>query len=64
MKHIVSISLGSSSRDKRVETEILGQPIVIERIGTDGDQKKAREKAYDVAAELLELAVAKRFTPS
>lgn len=48
MKHIVSISLGSSSRDKRVETEILGQPIVIERIGTDGDQKKAREKYLEL----------------
>lgn len=43
MKHVVSISLGSSSRNKRVETEILGEPILIERIGTDGDQKKARE---------------------
>jgi len=36
-RHVVSISLGSSARDKRVETELLGQRIVIERIGTDGD---------------------------
>lgn len=41
MKHAVSISLGSSTRDKRVEIELLGKPIVIERIGTDGDVAKA-----------------------
>ncbi|MEC9093617.1 MAG: quinate 5-dehydrogenase [Planctomycetota bacterium] len=44
MKHVVSISLGSSTRDKRVETEILGERILIERIGTNGDQKLARQK--------------------
>ena len=44
MKHVVSISLGSSARDKRVETEILGEKISIERIGTDGDQELARKK--------------------
>ncbi len=43
MKRVVSVSLGSSTRDKRVETEILGEPFVIERIGTDGDM--ARFKA-------------------
>ncbi len=42
MKRAVSISLGSSKRDKRVETTLLGQPIVLERIGSDGDQKKMR----------------------
>jgi biotin-[acetyl-CoA-carboxylase] ligase BirA-like protein len=36
-KHVVSVSLGSSRRDKRVETTLLGQRFVIERIGTDGD---------------------------
>jgi len=42
MKRVVSVSLGSSSRDHRFETTILGQPIVIERIGTDGDTRRAR----------------------
>ncbi|MDQ7843485.1 MAG: quinate 5-dehydrogenase [Armatimonadota bacterium] len=42
MKRVVSVSLGSSSRDHRFETTILGQPIVIERIGTDGDVARAR----------------------
>lgn len=42
MKRVVSVSLGSSSRDHRFETTILGQPIVIERLGTDGDPRRAR----------------------
>lgn len=41
MKRVVSISLGSSKRDHRVETEILGETVSIERIGTDGDMSKA-----------------------
>ena len=41
MKRIVSISIGSSSRNHKVETEILGEEFVIERIGTDGDIRKA-----------------------
>jgi hypothetical protein len=43
MKHIVSISLGSSRRNHRSQTTILGQPILLERIGTDGDQQRARQ---------------------
>ena len=42
MKRVVSVSLGSSARDKRVETEILGEAFVIERIGTDGDMARYR----------------------
>lgn len=41
MKRAVSISLGSTKRDKTVEIELLGQPICLERIGTDGDIEKA-----------------------
>ena len=43
MKHAVSVSLGSSTRDKVVDVELLGVKIRIERIGTDGDEKKAKE---------------------
>ena len=43
MKRIVSVSLGSSSRDHSVETEILGEKFIIERIGTDGNMEKAIE---------------------
>ena len=41
MKRAVSISIGSSKRDKRVEIELLGEKVVLERIGTDGDMAKA-----------------------
>ncbi len=41
MKRAVSISLGSSTRDKRVEVELLGEKVIIERMGTDGDEAKA-----------------------
>jgi len=41
MKRVVSVSLGSSKRDHKVETNILGEQFVIERIGTDGDMEKA-----------------------
>lgn len=40
MKRVVSISLGSSKRDKRVEINILNERFVIERIGTDGSKEK------------------------
>ena len=43
MKRAVSISLGSSKRDKAVEVELLGQKISIERIGTNGDMEKAAQ---------------------
>lgn len=49
MKHILSVSLGSSKRNHVVETEIDGEKIRIERVGTDGDLGKAIEliKKYD-----------------
>ena len=37
----MSISIGSSSRDHSVVTEILGQKIRLERVGTDGDFDRA-----------------------
>ena len=43
MKRVVSISLGSSRRNKRVETELRGTRIVLERIGADGDQERMRQ---------------------
>ncbi len=41
MKRAVSISIGSSKRDKAVEVELLGEKVRVERIGTDGDMEKA-----------------------
>lgn len=43
MKRIVSVSLGSSSRDHKVTAEFCGAKFEIERRGTDGDIKKAIE---------------------
>ncbi|MHB8997596.1 MAG: quinate 5-dehydrogenase [Armatimonadota bacterium] len=45
---IVSVSLGSSRRDKRIEAEFVGRQFVIERLGTDG----SFEKAGDMIAAL------------
>jgi hypothetical protein len=44
MKRAVSISIGSSKRNKAVEVTLLGQNISIERIGTDGDMEAAALK--------------------
>ena len=41
MKRAVSISLGSSDRDKQVEVELMGETVLIERRGTDGDVERA-----------------------
>ncbi len=41
MRRAVSISIGSSSRDKTVEIELLGEKVRLDRIGTDGDMEKA-----------------------
>jgi hypothetical protein len=43
MKRAVSVSLGSSKRDKSVDVELLGEQVRIERIGTDGDMEKAAQ---------------------
>jgi len=43
MKRAVSVSLGSSKRDKAVEVELFGEKVSIERIGTDGDMEKAAQ---------------------
>lgn len=48
VKRVVSVSVGSSKRNKTVEQEILGEQFVIERIGTDG----SFERAGDMIAEL------------
>ncbi len=44
MKRAVSISIGSSKRNKAVTVNLLGEEISIERIGTDGDMEAAAIK--------------------
>ncbi|MFO8080085.1 MAG: quinate 5-dehydrogenase [Armatimonadota bacterium] len=40
MKHVLSISLGSSARDSCAEVEMLGQRLLLERRGTDGSLER------------------------
>jgi len=72
MKHAVSISIGSSKRDKAVEIELLGEKVLIERIGTDGDMEKAALKfkeldgkvdAFGVGGADLGMFVADKWYP-
>ena len=44
MKRAVSISIGSSKKNKAVEVTLLGEKVSIERIRTDGDMEAAALK--------------------
>jgi len=52
MKRAVSVSLGSSTRDKRVIVNFKGTEIQIERVGTDGDVDKAKQLYRDLDPEV------------
>jgi hypothetical protein len=52
MKRAVSISIGSSIRDKAVQIELLGEKVQIERIGTDGDMEKAARMYGDLDGQV------------
>lgn len=57
MKKVVSVSLGSSSRDHRTEVELLGERFDISRVGTDGslDRAIARLKELDGTVDAIGL---------
>jgi len=72
MKRAVSISIGSSKRNKTAVVELLGEQIQIERIGTDGDMEKAAQlyreldgnvDAFGMGGTDLGLWVDKRWYP-
>lgn len=44
MKRAVSVSLGTSARDKLVEFRLLEQDIILERRGTNGDEARALDR--------------------
>jgi len=48
MKRAVSISLGSSARDKQVIVNFKGEDIIVDRIGTDGNIDKARRLYHEL----------------
>ena len=57
MKRAVSVSLGSSTRDKKVVVDFNGEMVSIERIGTDGDAEKAKRLFGDLDGKVDALAV-------
>ena len=72
MKRAVSVSIGSSRRDKVVEIDLLGERVRLERIGTDGDMEKAarlyqeldgKVDAFGVGGADLGLRIDKRWYP-
>jgi len=72
MKLAVSISIGSSKRDKTVEIILLGEKVRLQRIGTDGDMQKAADlfrqldgkvDAFGLGGTDLGLRVAERWYP-
>ena len=72
MKCAVSVSLGSSSRNKTILVELLGEKVSIERIGTDGSMEKAAQlykeldgkvDAFGVGGTDLGLTVGNKYYP-
>jgi hypothetical protein len=72
MKRAVSISIGSSKRDKSVVVQMLGETVCLERIGTDGDLIKAarlfkeldgKVDAFGVGGGILGLMVGESWYP-
>jgi len=72
MKKAVSISIGSSIRDKSIEIDLLGERVILERIGTDGDIEKAaymfqeldgKVDAFGVGGAVLGLLLDDRWYP-
>lgn len=52
MKRAVSISIGSSKRNKKVKVTLLGEQVSIERIGTDGDMEAAALKYKELDGQV------------
>ena len=57
MKHAVSVSLGSSKRDKSVKVQFKDEEVLVERFGTDGDIEKARKMYLDLDGKVDALGV-------
>lgn len=57
MKRVVSVSLGTSKRDKVHEVEILGEAFRIERTGTDGDMKRFAQLVIELDGKVAAIGV-------
>ena len=52
MKKVLSVSIGSSTRDKTYVGEFLGEQVEVGRTGTDGDMKKAGQIIHDLDGKI------------
>lgn len=52
MKTAVSVSLGSSQRDKEAEIVLLGEAVCLRREGYDGDKRKVRARFAELDGEV------------
>lgn len=52
MKRVVSVSLGSSKRDKTSKATILGEEFEISRVGTDGDIRRFAEMIVELDGQV------------
>lgn len=57
MKRAVSVSLGDSRRDKKVTINLAGQPVALERTGTDGDVAAAQRMFAELDGKVDALSV-------
>jgi hypothetical protein len=57
MKRVVSVSLGSTSRDHKATIQLLGQEVTVERIGTDGDIEKTIQLYNELDGQVDALGV-------
>lgn len=63
MKEVVSVSLGSSTRNHRIRIRVCGEMVRIVRIGTDGDIRKAKNwiRRLDGRADAIGLGGVDRY---
>ncbi len=63
MKRVVSVSLGSSQRNRSVQLTFAGTPFRVERVGTDGDVGRAEEliAEYDGRVDAIGLGGVDRY---
>lgn len=52
MKRVVSVSLGTSKRNRKEEAVFLDVPFTIERIGTDGDRRRFQELVRELDGKI------------
>lgn len=57
MKHVVSVSLGTSKRDHAAHVQIFGQDVHVERMGMDGDLERARRTIEDLDGQVAAIGL-------